>query len=154
MSGFVYRSSNKAELNRFLTRPYWQMMFSGCLKPETSWGNAERIFARWRTNAARETGLQIGTMGVFSAIKGHHLHVLMTGIDLRGRTLLDVDRVTAMQLELDWEERTHRTAELSVITSDGAAQYTANHLFYNPTVEFVCIHNTKLINRLKEKEKP
>lgn len=154
MSGVIYKPKDKPALLNHFTAIEWQWFFSGCLEPDTPRAKAERVFAGWRQEVAKQTGLQVCTMGVFSAVKGHHLHVLMAGEDRRGRTLLDISRTKRIILELDWEGLTHRTAVIDVVTSEGAGQYVTNHFIFNPTAEHVCVHNIKLLKRLKERETP
>lgn len=150
MKATVYTATNREEIEAWLQHPFWEWMFTGTGESSSTADTLEKTFARWRTTAAQETGLQIASIGVFSSLDGPHIHCLLVGWNRGGKTLSDISNCSIQALERAWKNLTHRPAKISVAYDDKLSAYAANHLLYNPTQQIISAHNLKLLRKLEK----
>lgn len=141
------RMTQQKEIIKNLTKYNWQMMLTGTAKPDTGFSRLDSIFAKWRSRAAKATGCQIGTVGVFVAQPQPHVHVLLIGSNRNGKTLLDVHPDIIQGLQESWRSMTHRSCEVSQINDHGAVRYIVEHNMQGMSWRSLTPHNIRLLNR-------
>jgi hypothetical protein len=145
----VYEKHDSEELQGFFNRCPWEWMFTGTSEVGTDLDLLGSRFARWRTIAAKATGLQIAVMGVLTNRPQPHLHGLLVGRNRHNKTLADVGYDVAKDLQNVWHNMSHRSSEISQIYDLGAARYiVTENLLYNPTAQMLSPINLKLIKML------
>lgn len=145
----VYEKHNSEDLQGFFSKAPWEWALSCSGEHGMKTATLERIFATWRSQTAKKTGLQLAVMGVVTR-KGHpHLHGVMVGRNKAGKNLLNTSLSMVLELQEDWRKMAHNSAEIEIIRDLGWARYmVTKNLLYSPTASVLQPFNTSLIKKL------
>ncbi len=144
---------DRTEIVQWLKAIAWDNMFSGTAEHVVNPENLETLFGRWRSHAAKVTGLQLASVGVFSLYHGSHIHCLLVGSNRYGETLSNVSLKQQHELIRFWKNMTHSSARLSRVNNERVVEYLTKHISSNPTQRFLFVHNMKLLKKKFEEMK-
>jgi len=118
--------------------------------PYSNIENGEILLKKWRCNLCVRNNIQIGYMGhiITSKITGDHIHLLMSGKNQHGKTLLDMDY---REWEKEWGKITHRNCDIKLVRDDGIIDYMNNEK--NTPLnhsEMVVPYNIKLLKKYRK----
>lgn len=112
--------------------------------------NTDKVLKKWTYTVCIKYNIQICYVGhiINSKITGDHIHLLMSGKNKDGKTLLDMDK---SQWEDEWERITHRCSNIQPVYDDGVFVYL-NGLKNTPVnhSEMVVPYNTKLLKKYRK----
>lgn len=145
----VYKKSEGVEIKRFFSLVPWELAFTGSDGHGNTPDALEEVFARWRTLAAKITGMQVAAMGVLTG-KGHsHIHAVLVGRNRKNESLLDVDNDHLQALQKVWHNWTHSTAKIVPVRDSGWARYMVDgNLVHTPTARILQPFGMNLIKKL------
>jgi hypothetical protein len=137
------------ELQGYFNKTPWEIAFTGSADHGISLETLESIFGKWRSHAAKITGLRLSAMGILNK-QGHpHVHCVLVGRNKKGRTLLDVDDDTIESLKKMWTTMARNSACIESVKDAGWVRYLiTQNLLYNPKAEVLKPFGVNLIKEL------
>lgn len=145
----VYEKHDSEELQGFFNKAPWEWALSCSGAHGMKKVVLESIFATWRSQTAKKTGLQLAVMGVITA-KGHpHIHGVALGRSKAGKTLSDISLSMVLELQEDWRKLAHNSAEIETIRDLGWSRYmVTKNLLYSPTARVLQPFNVNLLKKI------
>jgi len=111
--------------------------------------NTEKHLKNWRRNQSKNNKIQICHQGIIvtSHIYGVHTHLLMSGKNTYGKTLLDMDE---REWEHEWSRLTKQDCHIQLVQDNGISGYLASPKNIIPNhFELLTPYNQKLLNKFK-----
>ena len=108
-------------LTSFMSRYDWEWFISLNL-PTSSIEDTEKYLKQWRCKCCIKYHIQVCYMGniIPSKYRGNHLHLLMSGRNKDGKTLLDMDE---REWEREWNKITHKGSYIERVRDDWIYDY-------------------------------
>lgn len=145
-----YQPHHKGALSQYLTSYKWEAWFTGSGEPNAPFETLDNLFGRWRSRLAHRSGLQVGSIGVFTTDPVPHIHALLVGTNKHGQTMADLSSSLREELEFAWERMAHRPGRIALIAHpEAVTTYVVNGNTVAKPSRFLSPRGIKTLKRFK-----
>jgi hypothetical protein len=149
----MVRPATKRDYGRFFERWRWEWFITLTFKNPVRKEAAIKELLRWNRQLCKRESIQTAFIAVVNCTNWTpHIHVLMFGINRKGKNLLNISTKSWQQSWADMERTKNQITRRAVIewvtSNQCVSQYLAkNMVFWNPELYELHVYNQKLLRK-------